>query len=84
MLELARRSPAMRVAGMEFENHSRVSVNLSPRSDSSEFVHTPGILHYSQFPFNVYKVSVPPFVSLRVRAKFHSGRNSKHGGTETL
>ena len=31
MLELARRSPAMRVAGMEFENHSRVSVNLSPR-----------------------------------------------------
>ena len=31
---------------------------------------------YSQFPFNVYKVSVPPFVSLRVRAKFHSGRNA--------
>ena len=39
---------------------------------------------YSQFPFNVYKVSVPPFVSLRVRAKIHFGRNSKHGGTETL
>ena len=39
---------------------------------------------YSQFPSNVYKVSIPPFVSLRVRAKFHSGRNSKHGGPETL
>ena len=39
---------------------------------------------YSQFPFNVYKVSVPPFVSLRVRAKFHSGRKSKHEGMETL
>ena len=44
----------------------------------------PPLLVYSQFPFNIYKVSVPPFVSLRVRAKFHSGRNSKHGGTETL
>ena len=42
----------------------------------------PGI--YSQFPFNVYKVPVPPFVYLHLRVKFHSGRNSKYRGTGTL
>ena len=54
---------------MEFENHSRVSVNLSPRPDSSEFVHSPGILHY-MYSSPVPRKSKPERVALLLLASW--------------